>query len=396
MTSNRSKMPTRTRVDHCLALLFAIASFCVSTPTVFANESNSSGVTVLTGRTPSDVDGSGASQHIPLTAGVDTKEQSRFSQNVDQLLNSALSKKSAFTKSESAVSRYRAPKQKTWTKMKDASNFLVPWHGFGPSSEAGDVILNEKVKLKSLEAAEYARQREVDDTHLAVVEKMLCLAETAGAPASLEQPARVNIALSELSELTSTDDAQKTLEMIKELDTSEVTEVVSSTEFKPLSVVDRKRKWKELSESFISNDPVAQEVSRRLHLYNKRGAVTNIGGHVVQTTLGMANLMPNVLAPASQGCLMAYEMANGGTEESKLIKELYLEKRLQSRCQSLVQEAHLAIDTYESAMTTHNYSLAALARSIMTDLGDARTTASVLDCHSATQPKLAGTAMVTP
>jgi len=108
----------------------------------------------------------------------------------------------------------------------------------------------------------------------------------------------------------------------------------------------------------------------------------------------VATLIPNVLAPASQGCLMTYEMANGGTEESKLIKELYLEKRLQSRCQSLVEEAHLAIDAYESAMTTHNYSLAALSRAIMNDLGDANTTASVLD--SATQPKLAGTLMVTP
>ncbi len=394
MTSIKGGMPVKTRVSHCLPLFVSMATLCISAPATFGNDSNSSGVAGLTERTLSDVDSCYASHHIPLNAGVDTKEQSQLSQNVDQLLNSALSKKTAFTKSESAVRRYRAPKQKTWTKMKDASNFLVPWHGFGPSSEAGDVILDEKIKLKSLEAAEYARQKEVDDTHLAVVEKMLCLAETAGTPNIIEQQTRVNIALGALSELTSQDDAQKTLRMIKDLDTSQITELVSSSEFKPLSIIDRKRKCKELSESFISNDPVAQEVIRRLHLYNKRGTLTSVGGHVVQTTLGVATLIPNVLAPASQGCLMTYEMANGGTEESKLIKELYLEKRLQSRCQSLVEEAHLAIDAYESAMTTHNYSLAALSRAIMNDLGDANTTASVLD--SATQPKLAGTLMVTP
>ncbi len=239
------------------------------------------------------------------------------------------------------------------------------------------------------------QDKEVDDTHLVVIEKMLCLAETAGTPASSKQLARVNTALTELSELTSRDDAEKTLGMIKELDARKVAEAVSSTELKTFSVDERKLKWTELSESFISNDPVAQEVTRRLHLYNKRGALTNVGGHVVQTTLGMTTLIPNVLSPASQGCFAAYQIANGGTEESKLIKELYLEKRLQSRCQSLIEEAHLVFETYESALTTNNYALLALSKAIMTDLGDARTTALVLDGTPETGPKLADTAMVT-
>lgn len=382
------------RVGPTLALFFSLAYFNVSVPTVFANEPTSSDDVALMGQSmPVSTGSAGSRQQIPLTAGVDTKEQSQLSENVDLLLNRALMKKAGFAKSESAVSRYRAPKQKTWTKMKDASNFLVPWHGFAPSSEAGDVILNEKVKLKSLEAAEYARQKEVDETHLAVVEKMLCLAESAGTPDSSAQVERVRTALSELSELTSTDDAQRTLGMIKDFDTSQVMESIASNSPKPLSVAERKRKWKQLSESFISNDPVVIEVTRQLHRYNKRGTLTNVSGHVVQTTLGMANLVPNVLAPASQGCLMAYEMANGGSEESKLTKELYLERRLQSRCQSLVEEAHLALDTYESALTTQNYSLAALSRAVMTDLGDARTTALVLEGDS---PRLAGAALVTP
>ncbi len=160
MTSNRSKAHTRPRIEPRLALLVSLTYFCVSMPKVFANQPNTpAAATTIKQSIPSAVGSSGATQHTPLTAGVDTKEQSQLSQNINQLLNSALSKKTVFTKSESAVSRYRAPKQKTWTKMKDASNFLVPWHGFGPSSEAGDLILNEKVKLKSLEAAEYARQR---------------------------------------------------------------------------------------------------------------------------------------------------------------------------------------------------------------------------------------------
>jgi hypothetical protein len=396
LTSTSNKNPIKFRLDSTLAVLLAFAYFHLSTPMVYANEPAASDVVALIGQSmPSAVESAGGRQQIPLTGGVDTKEQSQLSQNINLLLDSALTKKTAFAKSEAAVNHYRAPKQKVWTKVKDASNFLVPWHGFGPSSEAGDVVLNEKLKLKSLEASGYARQKEVDEMHLVVVEKMLGLAESAGAPSSFDQKASVNLALGELSALTSPDDAQKTLAMIKELDLSQVAEAVNSIEAKPLSVVERKRKWKELSESFISNDPVAQEVTRRFHLYNKRGAVTNVSGHVIEATLGMASLVPNVLGPASQGCLMTYEMANGGTEENKLIKELYLEKRLQSRCRLLVEEAHLVIDTCESALMAHNYSLAALCKAVMIDLGDERTVASVLNSDSATGPKLAGTAMVT-
>jgi hypothetical protein len=42
----------------------------------------------------------------------------------------------------------------------------------------------------------------------------------------------------------------------------------------------------------------------------------------------------------------------------------------------------------------HNYPLAALSRAIMTELGDARTTALLLERNSETEAKLAGTALV--
>ncbi len=334
-----------------------------------------------------------ASSHLsplPLTGGIDIKEQSQISQNIGTLLDSATTKKDSFVKSESAVQHYRKPKQKTWTKIKDASNFLVPWHGFGPSSEASDVILNEKLKLKSLESAEYARQKQIDNTHLAVIEKMLCLAESTGASPSTYDQKKVDSAINELGELTSLDDAQKTLVMIKEFDGCQVLEPTLCNEPKNFSVAEKKRKCKELSESFINNDPVVQEVTRRLHLYNQRGTVSTISGHVVETTLGLANLVPNVLAPASQGCLMVYEMANGGPEESKLIKELYLERRLQSRYQCFAEEAHLLLDTYETALRTHNHSLAALCRAVMNDLADVPTIALILNGDPTSKVMLAG------
>jgi hypothetical protein len=312
ITSNSSKTHMRQRsnsfLSWSLALFVALAYIYVSIPMVLANGLKTPKAAAFVALSiPSSVGDTESTHHTLLPAVVDLKEQSQLSQNVDQLMNVALSKKAAFTKSESAVSHYQAPKHKTWTMIKNASNFLVPWHGFGPSSEAGDVILNEKIKLKSLEAAEYARQKEVDETHLVVVEKILCLAETLGAQASLEEPEGIESALGELSALTSPADAQKTLALIKTFDINEVTEALSNSDSKPLSISQRKRKWKELSESFISNDPIVQEVTNRLHLYNKRGKLTNIGGHFVQTSLGAAILLPTPLTPALQGCLMTYQ-----------------------------------------------------------------------------------------
>lgn len=58
-------------------------------------------------------------------------------------------------------------------------------------------------------------------------------------------------------------------------------------------------------------------------------------------------------------------MATGGPESCKLLKELYLDKRFESRCKVISEEAHMAIDNYQMALMTRNPVLLACSESLL-------------------------------
>jgi hypothetical protein len=74
---------------------------------------------------------------------------------------------------------------------------------------------------------------------------------------------------------------------------------------------------------------------------------------------------------------MTYEMANGGTEENKLLKELYLDRWLQSRRDAFIELADLLVDSYQAGLTDRNLRLATLSKSLMAEYGDPETVQSV-------------------
>lgn len=95
---------------------------------------------------------------------------------INIVLNGSLAQSGAFIESSSAVEKYQTPTHQTWSKLKDASNSVVPWRGFGLSSKAGDIVLDENLKLKSLESAKYLRQVEIDSKRLNLIESVLSVA----------------------------------------------------------------------------------------------------------------------------------------------------------------------------------------------------------------------------
>jgi hypothetical protein len=62
-------------------------------------------------------------------------------------------------------------------------------------------------------------------------------------------------------------------------------------------------------------------------------------------------------------------MSTGGTEDYKLLKELYLDKRLESRWKRLNQEATQSVNAYNNAIMTRNPVLLSLSESFITALG---------------------------
>jgi hypothetical protein len=70
-------------------------------------------------------------------------------------------------------------------------------------------------------------------------------------------------------------------------------------------------------------------------------------------------------------------MATGGPEQCKLLKELYLDKRFESRWKVLNEEAHLAVDNYQVAVLTRNPVLLACAESVVCQMSSPDTVTRV-------------------
>ena len=66
-------------------------------------------------------------------------------------------------------------------------------------------------------------------------------------------------------------------------------------------------------------------------------------------------------------------MATGGPEQAKLLKELYLDKRFESRWKVLNEEAHLAVENYQVAILTHNPVLLAYSESVVSQMTSSET-----------------------
>jgi hypothetical protein len=81
--------------------------------------------------------------------------------------------------------------------------------------------------------------------------------------------------------------------------------------------------------------------------------------------LGAASMTPTFVGPAAKTALVAFVMATGGPEQCKLLKELYLDKRLESRWKVLNEEAHMAVENYQLAVLTKNPTLLCYSESIV-------------------------------
>ncbi|MCC7529429.1 MAG: hypothetical protein IT342_12970 [Candidatus Melainabacteria bacterium] len=90
-----------------------------------------------------------------------------------------------------------------------------------------------------------------------------------------------------------------------------------------------------------------------------------VTSQVLQTGLGVAALTPSFIGPGAKVALLSYVMATGGPESCKLLKELYLDKRFESRCKVISEEAHMAIDNYQIAVMTRNPVLLACSESLL-------------------------------
>ncbi len=304
---------------------------------------------------------------VSLSDGIDP-----VAHQVNQLLDTALERDPQTQVLDKAVAHHRTVTQRVLAQAKDAADYTVPYRGFGPSSEAGDIILDEKIKLKSRSAAEYARQKHIDELHVKVVTGVMQIAMGMGMTDKTRARQVIDSGVNSLAELVGQPKADETLKTLSNW--SKQIEVPESVYKQGVwDVNQRKDKFKAVVTSALDNDPVVSEIQRRLHKYNHRSNFARVSAHVVETALGVGAMAPEFIGTAAKAALITFIMATGGPEQSKLLKELYLDKRFESRWKVLTEEAHLALENYHVAILTHNPVLLACSESLVKDMSGAST-----------------------
>jgi hypothetical protein len=79
-------------------------------------------------------------------------------------------------------------------------------------------------------------------------------------------------------------------------------------------------------------------------------------------------MSPTFVAPAAQVAWTTFVMVNGGPEEAKLLKEIYLDRRFESRWKMFNQEAGQAVTSYNTAMMTKNATLATVSQLLLDNM----------------------------
>jgi hypothetical protein len=315
-----------------------------------------------------------------------------FSQLVDILLDGALGADPKYSKVDHQLAHFRNRTSSVISNARDAANYLVPFRGFALSSEAADVILDEKIKVKDKASAEYAHQRIIDDVHPQLVAKTMQLAMAVGTKDTVQRDELVGNAVASLEKVVGRERAQLALSRLDEWGRLQFPD--SAFQSAPhWDVETYQSKIKLVTKLAMDGDPMMQDIVNHLKKYNHHTAVGRASGKTVPAALSIASFAcPGWAIPAALELIeVGYIMATGGPEENKLVKELYYDKRVESRYRTLNEEAQLALSQYQNAVNLKNPALVVCCESVLTQLVGAENVSQVLGrtllSHQITDPK---------
>jgi len=286
-----------------------------------------------------------------------------LSKGIDDLVKAALDKvhRAELLAKEK---HYKTTLARLAASTRDLAELCTEYKGFEQSSEAADIILDEKYKLKSGSAVAYVKQKQADTTHERIITALMQIATGIGATDQEQGNAAIRDGVAEIQDLTDADQAQKTVETLKTWCQSQKV-MFHPPLAGPMAI---QAECHDVLGRAIQGDPVVKEVTKSLHKFNGRSKLARVTAKVVNTTLSITELSPTIISPASQIAWTAYIMTQGGPEESKLLKEVYLAKRFENRYQTLNNETSLAVNSYNSALMSQNPALLAFSQFVIGQL----------------------------
>lgn len=293
-------------------------------------------------------------------------------QLVGGLVNQAMQRDKAIQELDKKDQQMHGLVQKTIRGAKMTAHFMVEYRGFEMSSEGADIILDEKLRLKSASATDYAQQKKGDEIHAKVFSSLLQIGQGLGCTDPEIREKTIASGQSSLAELVGPEAAKEALDKL-EAWSSQLNVPKSVFRKQPWSMMELQQKSDVLLKESAQMDPVMGMVRRALHKYNGHSKLALGAAKVINLGLNVAMFSPTLASPAAQILQFVYQMATGGPEDSKLLTELYLDKRLESRWRRLNQESNQAVNAYNNAIMTSNPVLLGLSESMITALGGEET-----------------------
>ncbi|HEY9792622.1 MAG TPA: hypothetical protein V6D22_19635 [Candidatus Obscuribacterales bacterium] len=309
-----------------------------------------------------------------------TDGRTPFERSFDQLVAAAKTRDASYVRYKNTADHFANRRRRIITRLADTLDYTLMYRGVSPSSEAGDVILSEKNKVKGFASARYMQQKVGDDLSLKLSALTLQMATDSGNRSGTTSAAGGGTAYAQVVKLAGASAASKMQQAIAELPPctppAGASTVWSVTQLQTL--VDR------ATAAAARRDHISEEIRSDVghFAYHKKG--TEKTHKTVRVALSAASLSPTIVGPACQATLFGYLACTGGPEQSKLLKELYLNKRLTGRAQLLSEQSRLALETYEQGLMTGNGVMIAAAKQMIIHLTGENTAQTLLSARQGT------------
>lgn len=326
-----------------------------------------SGQVPLTSNTHSDGKDSATAASKALEVGriSVTVNQPSIPDSVEELIGAAKKDDKQLQICKEYIERYASKRSKVSARAGDALNSILMFRGISTSCEAGDVLLDEQLKLKSLGSAKYIMRKLEDQVELAVLTSALDLVATLG---NKDTSADQQLIADRRKALEVLAGPEATARFVACIQSS--SEQLSPGYCSPASLTSHSELEKRIQlavQCAALNDQIVDEVRADIHKFNHHSTAVMAAHRIARTTLSVISLAPNVAGPAAQAVLFGYVVISGGSESSKVLKELYMGKRLQCRVATLTEEMHTLFDGYRTGANGANNLLCSFSEQILAD-----------------------------
>ena len=364
------------RARKIFSLTAASSILLAQSVAVFAQETDAAATNVIPVAAPA----SNSAEPLNLQGIISIYEGPSPDQLVGGLVNHSLQRDKASQELDAKDKQMHNMLHRAINGAKITAHFVVEYRGFEMSSEGADIILDEKLRLKSANATDYAQQRKADEIHAKVFSSLLQIGQGLGTADPEIRDKTVAAGEASLAELVGAEEAKNTVGKLQAW--SDQLNVPKSVFRKqPWTMMELQQKSESLLKESAQMDPVMGLVRRALHKYNGHSKLALGAAKVINLGLNVAMFTPTLASPAAQILQFVYQMATGGPEDSKLLTELYLDKRLECRWKRLNQESTQAINAYNTALMTSNPVLLGLSESMITALGGEESGGKIIGQH---------------